>query len=132
MLCIEIWKPTLQLVVICLLMLSTCISFFFCSQPGLRYFCVCIGHSNPVPVGWVLKYCSKRPTFSASSTLDGQYLQQRYRWSSSDNRLKEAWTSSIWKRRRRGRKTLPVAVATTWGTSKLVSNLCSRRYSIKF
>lgn len=79
-------------------------------------------------LGWVLKYCSKRPTFSASSTLDGQYLQQRYRWSSSDNRLKEAWTSSIWKRRRRGRKTLPVAVATTWGTSKLVSNLCSRRY----
>lgn len=132
MLCIEIWKPTLQLVVICLLMLSTCISFFFCNQPGLRYFCVCIGHSNPVPVGWVLKYCSKRPTFSASSTLDGQYLQQRYRWSSSDNRPKEAWTSSIWKRRRRGRKTLPVAVATTWGRSKLVSNLCSRRYSIKF
>lgn len=41
-------------------------------------------------LGWVLKYCSKRPTFSASSTLDGQYLQHRYRWSSSDNRLKEA------------------------------------------
>lgn len=37
--------------------------FFFCSQPGLRYFCVCIGHSNPVPVRVGTKILFKKANF---------------------------------------------------------------------
>lgn len=99
--------------------------FFFCSQPGLRYFCVCIGHSNLVPVRVGTKILFKKANFQC-------LIHIRRAISAAEIQMEEAWTSSIWKRRRRGRKTLPVAVATTWGTSKLVSNLCSRRYSIKF
>lgn len=37
--------------------------FFFCSQPGLRYFCVCIGHCNPVPVRVGTKILFKKANF---------------------------------------------------------------------
>lgn len=37
--------------------------FFFCNQPGLRYFCVCIGHSNPVPVRVGTKILFKKANF---------------------------------------------------------------------
>lgn len=37
--------------------------FFFCSQPGLRYFCICIGHSNLVPVRVGTKILFKKANF---------------------------------------------------------------------